>query len=158
MAKIGATAAAAVTVITWLTIGLFIGPASTGAVFADVLEPVVQATGQADAVHVILRMLSRKGEDFSYVNLDGDLELVEAWIRLPRVPGDRGRARINKPDRIYAFDGDETVFFHRASGTLICSDFLFRHEEPEPWATRVVMRALGILGSLRQGQPMLILG
>ncbi len=140
MAKIGAPAAAAVTALAWLAIGVLVGPGSTGAVFATVLEPVARATAQTEAIHVILRMLSREGEDFSYVNLEGELEPVEVWIRMPRIPGDPGRARIDKPDRIYAFDGDETVFYHprrreahRAPGSHIDFDLIW----PAAWVRQV---------------------
>jgi hypothetical protein len=57
-------------------------------------------------------MLTHEGEDFSYVNLNGELERVEAWVEWPVQPDDPGRARIDKLDRIYRFDGEETIFYH----------------------------------------------
>ena len=66
---------------------------------------------RAGAVHLVMRMLGREGEDFSFVNLDGEMTKVEAWIEWPRMPGDPGRARVDKPDRIRQFDGTETVVY-----------------------------------------------
>ena len=113
MARIGTVTAstAAVGVAAWLALSFGLGPGGTVA-FAAVLEPVAQATAQAGAAHVVLEMLTREGEDFSFVNLDGDMQPVEAWLELPKTPGDSGRARLDKPDRIYVFDGAETVFYH----------------------------------------------
>ena len=76
--------------------------------WAEVLRPVAEASGQAGAVHMLLSMLTAPGEDFSYVNLRGKLEKVEAWVRWPRA-GDAGRSRVEKGDRIYVFDGRETI-------------------------------------------------
>lgn len=115
MLKIGAlsaTAAAAVAVVVWVGMGSF----GNVVAFASVLEPVAQATGRANAVHVVVRMLTREGEDFSYVNTEGSPEPVEAWVRWPREPGDAGRMRIDKQDRIYSFDGTESVYFHPLRG------------------------------------------
>lgn len=38
----------------------------------------------------------------------------------------------------------EVVFFHRASGTFICTDFLFNLRDEPHWPTRWVYRAMGI--------------
>ena len=38
------------------------------------------ATERAGAVHLVVRMLGRDGEDFSFVNLKGEMTEVEAWI------------------------------------------------------------------------------
>ncbi|RLE23360.1 MAG: hypothetical protein DRJ50_06325, partial [Actinobacteria bacterium] len=111
MARIGtvtATAAAIVVLALWIGIG----PGGSGTTFAATLEPVLLATDGAGAVHVVLRMLTGKGEDFSYVNLEGDLQTVEAWIERPLDLGHAGRARIDKSDRVYVFDGKETVYYH----------------------------------------------
>jgi len=107
-----AAASAAVIVMAWMTAGLVLGPGVTTATFAATLEPAVAATSRANAAHVVLNMLTRQGEDFSYVNLDGELERVEAWVEWPLRPEDPGRARIDKLDRIYRFDGEETIFYH----------------------------------------------
>ena len=106
-----ATVAAALAGIVWLGFALVFGPASTPT-YAAMLEPVLQATDRAGAVHVVLRVLAAEGEDFSFVNLDGDLTEVEAWIEMPRSPGQAARARIDKPDRIRCFDGKEIVEYH----------------------------------------------
>jgi hypothetical protein len=107
-----AAASAAVIVMGWLMAGLVLGPGVTTSSFAATLEPVAAATSRVNAAHVVLRMLTREGEDFSYVNLDGQLERVEAWVEWPLRPEDPGRARIDKLDRIYRFDGEETIFYH----------------------------------------------
>jgi hypothetical protein len=59
-------------------------------------------------------MLTRPGEDFAFANLEGDLQKVEAWIRGPSGPEDPGRSRVEKPDRIYCYDGKETISYHPA--------------------------------------------
>ena len=56
-------------------------------------------------------MLGRDGEGFSFVNLKGEMTEVEAWIEWPGMPGDPGRARVAKHDRIRQFDGTETVLY-----------------------------------------------
>jgi hypothetical protein len=40
----------------------------------------------------------------------------------------------------------ETVFFHRASRSLICSDLLFHVTAPANWRTRMVLRMMGTHG------------
>jgi hypothetical protein len=77
--------------------------------YAEMLQPVWEATEGADAVHVVLRMRTRPGEDFSYVDPKGDFMRVAAWIESPL--GEGGRARIEKSDRAYSFDGSETVLY-----------------------------------------------
>ena len=108
-AKLAATAAMLVGVV-WVSVVMLVGPASPP-VLAAVLEPIALATDRAGAVHLVMRMLGREGEDFSFVNLDGEMTKVEAWIEWPRMPGDPGRARVDKPDRIRQFDGTETIVY-----------------------------------------------
>jgi hypothetical protein len=111
MVRIGAVAAAAAVVI-WVVSLFTIGTVSNRVAFADVLAPVADATGEARAVHMVLRMLTRDGECFSYVNLDGgELRTVEVWLQEPLGDGDRGRARLVKSDRLYNFDGQESVLY-----------------------------------------------
>jgi len=116
MTRIGALAGAAALVV-WAVVGMVtVGPASVGVAFADVLRPVVQATGEVRAVHMVLHMLTRDGEDFGYVNLDGGtLRPVEVWLEAPGVAGDHGRARIEKADRAFTFDGDESILYLQRS-------------------------------------------
>ncbi|MFQ5720533.1 MAG: hypothetical protein ACE5IK_13400 [Acidobacteriota bacterium] len=109
-----ATVATMLAAAGWLLFSLLLGPGSTPA-YAAMLQPVLAATDQVGAVHVVLRMLARPGEDFSYVNLEGDLTDVEAWIEIPRSPGEPGRARIDRPDRIRIFDGVQVTEYHPAS-------------------------------------------
>lgn len=139
MFKLGAMAAAA-SMLAAAAVWIGVGPGGTGAAFAAALEPVVVATDGARAVHLVLRMLTREGEDFSYVNLDGPQRSVEAWIEWPRQPGDTGRARVDKDDRIYVFDGNETVFYHprrgeafRRQGRGIDSELFW----PAAWVRRI---------------------
>lgn len=108
LATVTATAVGLVLAAIWLGIG----PGGVSATFAATLDPVLAATDGAQAVHVVLRMLTREGEDFSYVNLEGQPMQVEAWIEWPREPGDTGRARVDKADRIYLFDGEKTLYYH----------------------------------------------
>ncbi len=43
---------------------------------------------------------------------------------------------------------NEIVFFHAASGTLVCSDLLFNIRTPEGWATKLVLTLMGTRGRL----------
>jgi hypothetical protein len=138
MIKIGALTTAAVTVIAaGLWIG--VGPGGTNAAFAAALDPVLEATDGARAVHVVLTMLTREGEDFSYVNLEGEPQEVEAWIEWPREPGDSGRARVDKTDRIYVFDGTESVFYHPLRREAFRGTGRFGHELfwPASWVRQI---------------------
>ena len=96
--------------VAWVSVMMLLGPASPP-LLAAVLEPIVLATEQVGAVHLVLRMLGRDGEDFSFVNLKGEMTEVEAWIEWPAVPGDPGRARVEKRDRIRQFDGTESIIY-----------------------------------------------
>jgi hypothetical protein len=106
MAKIGAVIVV-FAAVAWGVLGV-----SVGVAVAEVLEPVVEATGRMPAVHMVLRMRTREGEDFGYVNLVGDLRPVEVWIEGPLGEGGRGRARFEKSDRIWCFDGQESVLYY----------------------------------------------
>jgi hypothetical protein len=141
MAKIGAVtvSAAAIGAAGWIAATLFLGPGGTTTAYAAALEPVAQATARTNAVHVILRMLTREGEDFTFVNLGGELQPVEAWV-------DSGRARMDKPDRITVFDGKETVFYHpsrreafRSAGSGIDTDLFW----PAAWVREIQSRPGG---------------
>jgi len=117
MAKVGAVAATltvVVAVLGWFVLGFILGPGGSGVAFAAMLEPVAQATGKVEGVHVVIRVLTRPGEDFAFANLGGDLQKVEAWIRGPSGPEDPGRSRLEKLDRIYCFDGKELISYHPA--------------------------------------------
>jgi hypothetical protein len=113
MPKFAAVAAGtlAATITLWMITGFVLGLFGPPVV-ANVLAPVAAATERIESVHVVLRMLTREGEDFSYVNLGGEPERVEAWVEWPAGPGEPGRARIDKVDRIYSFDGSGTTFYH----------------------------------------------
>ena len=111
MARVGMVTAAATVV---LAVALWVGTSilGPGVAFAEVLEPVAEATGNAGAVHMVLRMLTGPGEDFSFVNLSGPMERVEAWVQWPDGSGRPGRIRIDKRDRIYCSMGTRTIFYH----------------------------------------------
>jgi len=96
--------------VAWVSVMMLVGPASPP-LLAAVLEPIIIATERAGAVHLVVRMLGRDGEDFSFVNLDGEMMKVEGWIEWPRMPGAPGRARVEKHDRMRQFDGAETVVY-----------------------------------------------
>lgn len=111
MAKLGAAVVVLVGA-AWFVLTLFMGPVTTP-VYASVLDPVLQATGRADAVHLIMQVRTREGEDFSFVDPEGEFMRVEAWIEWAHLPGARGRVRIEKSDRIYSFDGTDSVVLLR---------------------------------------------
>lgn len=78
----------------------------------DVLEPVAHATGNVEAVHVVLSARTSEGEDFAYVQVDGPMQRIEAWLENPH-HAPLGRARIDKGDRVYVFDGRQTTRYLR---------------------------------------------
>jgi hypothetical protein len=41
---------------------------------------------------------------------------------------------------------NETLLFHRPSGTLLCADFLFNITNPRNWRTRIVLAMMGVGG------------
>ena len=135
IATVTATAAVMIAAAVWIGIG----PGGTSVTFAAALDPVLQATDGARAVHVVLRMLTREGEDFSYVNLDGEPRTVEAWIEWPQEPGDKGRARVDKTDRIYVHDGTQSVFYHPLRGEAYKGSGEFGHGLfwPAAWVRQI---------------------
>jgi hypothetical protein len=135
VAAVTATAAVMIAAAVWIGVG----PGGTSVTFAAVLDPVLEATDGVRAVHVVLRMLTREGEDFSYVNLDGEPRTVEAWIEWPQKPGDTGRARVDKTDRIYVYDGTQSVFYHPLRGEAYKGSGPFGHELfwPAAWVRQI---------------------
>jgi hypothetical protein len=109
MFKMGAAAAVAVALI-WAAVALFT-PAGVGSSYAEMLRPVMRASGEAGAVHLVMHMRTREGEDFAYVNRGGPMQTVEVWIRWPRDAGDRGAMKIVKSDRVYDFDGKDVIHY-----------------------------------------------
>lgn len=88
------------------------------AVLPDVLDAVAYATGNVEAVHVVLSARTREGEDFAYVQVDGPMQRVEAWLENPhREPF--GHARIDKRDRVYVFDGRQTMRYFSRGGEAL---------------------------------------
>jgi hypothetical protein len=144
MMKVGALTAAATALIV-VAVWIGIGPGGTSVTFAATLAPVLEATDGARAVHVVLRMLTREGEDFGYVNLVGEPRQVEAWIEWPHQPGDTGRARVDKTDRIYVFDGKETIFYHPLRGEAYKGSGQFGHQLfwPAKWVRQILNRPNG---------------
>lgn len=108
MAKISLATVAAATLL-WVGVALF-GPAEVSV--AGVLEPVAAASGEARAVHVVMRVLSREGEDFEFVDVGAPPMIFEAWIERTSDAAVPGRALLSKGDRIYACDGDEMITYH----------------------------------------------
>lgn len=108
MAKLGAAMVVLVGA-AWFVLTL-VAPVTPSA-YAAVLDPVLQATERVQAVHLVMRVRTSEGEDFSFVDPDGEMMGVEAWIEWPQLPGAPGRARIEKSDRVYTFDGTESVVY-----------------------------------------------
>jgi hypothetical protein len=123
----------------WFTASFLLGVV-TPPLFAAVLEPVWEATDEARAVHVVLRMRTRPGEDFPFVDTKGEFMRVAAWIESPQAGDGPGRARIEKRDRSYTFDGTETVLYlselneaYRRAGRAIDLDLFW----PADWVRQV---------------------
>jgi hypothetical protein len=109
MTRIG-LAAAGLALVGWALVSL-LTPAGVSPSYAAMLRPVMQASSEAGAVHMVLRSLTRGSEDFSFVDLQGTPQTVEVWIRWPHDQEDRGRMRVEEPGRIYCFDGKETIHY-----------------------------------------------
>ena len=108
MTKWGTIVAAPSVLVVWLVSAIILGPAAPVA-FAAALEPVVAGTSDAAAVHYILHRLTREGEDFSFVELDGPGLTVDVWIEAPPPAGEPARFRMGKSDRVVAYDGKQTL-------------------------------------------------
>ncbi len=108
MTKWGMIVAAPTVLAMWLVGSIILGPTAPVA-FAGVLEPVVAGTSDAALVHYILHRLTREGEDFSFVELDGPGLTVEVWVEAPQPTGEPARYRMGKSDRVIAYDGQQTV-------------------------------------------------
>jgi hypothetical protein len=75
--------------------------------------------------------------------LDGELgaATAEPWAQVIDAVPIAGAPRIS-----------ETVFCHRPSGTLLCTDLLFHIEAPRNAATRLVLRLVGAHGRLARSR------
>jgi hypothetical protein len=110
MTKWGTIVVAPAVLAIWVMTALVVGPGAPVA-FAAVLEPVVKATADAGAVHYILHRLTREGEDFSFVDADGVGLTIDVWVESPRAGDGTARFRMAKPDRVIAFNGEETLLY-----------------------------------------------
>jgi hypothetical protein len=136
MTRIGlATTGAAV--VIWGLVSLF-HPGVVQTSWAEMIRNVSVASSESPCVHLVMQTRTKPGEEFSYVNLGGDLQRIEAWVVWPDgangggaagiagaaggtgAPGNagvagnvggRGRVRMEKSDLIYLFDGKETVYY-----------------------------------------------
>ncbi len=155
MAKIGATAAA-VMAFVWGALAFLSGPTGPGVSVAAMLDQVARASGSAPAVHIVMRVLSRQGEDFSFVDLGGEPQTFEAWIEMPgagdgmsSVEVTHGRARVTKGDRVRACDGRETIAWFPSWGEAIRSEGCAVEVEtfwPAAWV-RQLMAAATVAGA-----------
>ena len=115
-----AAVAVAAAAVVWIVTALFtVGPGSAGVAFAEVLAPVADATGRAGAVHVLMRMRIRDNENFTFVNLAGDLQRVEGWIEVSKEPGGKPRARVEKPGWTFTFDGENSLLYRARSNEAL---------------------------------------
>ena len=146
MAKIAAVATSALGIVfgLWMAANLLMGPGAVNVAYADVLTPVAKATADVKAVHLVMQVRTREGENFAFVNLEGDLQRVEAWLQGPTGPGDPGRVRIEKSDRISTFDGREGILFfvrsneaERAESCLGCGEAI-EALWPASWVTEIL--------------------
>ena len=125
--KWAAVAAAPAALAVWVVTALFLGPSAPVA-FAAALDPVVRGTADAPAVHYVLRRLTREGEDFSFVDLEGKGLTVDVWVEAPRTEPGRARFRMEKADRVVAFDGTAGVVYLKRGNEA------FRWDGPSPLA------------------------
>ena len=125
MAKIGTATVAATAIVgavIWISVAFLLGPGSTTVGFAAALDRVVDGTGAARAVHMVMQTLGREGEDYGFVNLGGTPLRMELYVVAPRGEKDRGEFRIEKPDRLTVFDGKEFVHFFKARNEAMRSE------------------------------------
>jgi hypothetical protein len=117
MAKISMAGVAAAALL-WIGVAL-VAPGSASV--AAVLEPVAAASGRVDAVHVVMQVLSREGEDFEFVDVDAPPMIYDVWIERPAGGAAPARAKLSKGDRIYACDGDGMTVYHPRRGEAMKS-------------------------------------
>ena len=125
MAKIGTAtiaATAVVGVVIWISVAFLLGPGSATVGFAAALDPVVEGTGAARAVHMVMNLLGREGEDFGFVNLGGAPLRMELNVVAPHGEKDRGEFRIEKSDRLTIFNGEEFVHYFKARNEAMRSE------------------------------------
>lgn len=103
---------AAVAVAAWLVIGVAGVGTADAQMLSAVLAPVLEATANVQAVHVVVEMRVREGETLGYVNVRGGLKPVEAWL-VQSSDGRVYRARADKGDRVWIFDGKGHLAFYR---------------------------------------------
>lgn len=123
MTKWGTIVAAPAALAAWL-VGVFVLAPTTPVAFASVLEPVVAGTADAAAVHYILHRLTREGEDFSFVDLEGPGLTVEVWLESPPATGEAPRYLVSRTDRVTAFDGERTLLYMKKTNEA------YRYEGP----------------------------
>jgi hypothetical protein len=113
MVRLGA-AGIAVAALALVAVTLF-APGSVEESLAQVLEPVLTATGSAGCVHLVLDVRERAQEEPGFIDLAGRPMRMEAWVQWPARGQsgavDKGRIRVEKEGWTYLFDGNQTIYY-----------------------------------------------
>lgn len=113
MVRVGAVGVALAALVL-IAFTLF-APGSVEVSLAQVLEPVLAATGSARGVHLVLDVREQDREEPGFIDLAGSPHRMEAWIRWPAAGGsenpDKGRIRVEKGGWTYVFDGTSTIYY-----------------------------------------------
>ncbi len=75
----------------------------------DVLALGAAPVPEGTTVHVVAKMRTLPGDNFSYVNPDVDFVSVEVWKQF----GGKSKWRVEKPGRVVVMDGESTVMLLR---------------------------------------------
>lgn len=105
---------AAASILAAVAVTMFLIVQSHRVSLAYALTPVVETLEGATGLHFVGAVRSRAGEPFNYVAVDAPLQDQEIWIEMG--PYGPTRMRLEKPDRVFTFDGDTTRFVNRRTG------------------------------------------
>jgi hypothetical protein len=132
---------AAASILAAVAVTLFLIVQSHRISLAYALTPVVETLEQATGLHFVGAVRSRPGEPFDYIAVDVPLQDQEIWIEAG--PYGPTRMRLEKPDRLFTFDGETTLFVNRRTAEYAESpgghvpDHLL---DPQMWLRRLIDR------------------
>lgn len=121
-------------------VSALMAPVQIGVRLAHALEPVMLASHATPGVHMLIDVRDSGVEDFDHVDTRAGMVPMEVWIRWPEgreiegkgekakdadvqtttpPPSDRGRMRVEKQGRIYAYDGERTIHYWAGSNEVL---------------------------------------
>ncbi len=82
---------------------------------AAVMSRLAETAPSPSTVHVVAKMRTEPGDNFSSIDVDGELVPVEVWRQF----GPPSKSRIDKPGRVIVVDGISTVALMRSENMAI---------------------------------------